>query len=160
MRQRRNCFSLALLKTSDLKSNISGHRENCETVPSYTVTITSVKMTTFTVGEARRSITTAYRVERRNASATTRYMASHGLSYGVQTELLTSTAAAQKESASVRPRSAVEMMSSDEIRMRQIRELIVANEPDSEYEFEICSSSYDQLKSEFSKDDENDLYAM
>ncbi|KAK9310961.1 hypothetical protein V1522DRAFT_425751 [Lipomyces starkeyi] len=51
-------------------------------------------------------------------------------------------------------------MSSDEICISQIREFILANEPDNEYEFKICSSSYDQLKSEFVEDDEDAPYAM
>ncbi|KAK9243147.1 hypothetical protein V1506DRAFT_516520 [Lipomyces tetrasporus] len=50
------------------------------------------------------------------------------------------------------------MTSEEEIRRQHIRKLILANEPDNEYEFEISSSSYDQLKVEFGKNDEDDSY--
>ncbi|ODQ75988.1 hypothetical protein LIPSTDRAFT_68684 [Lipomyces starkeyi NRRL Y-11557] len=52
------------------------------------------------------------------------------------------------------------MTSDEEIPYLQIRRVILANEPDNEYEFEISSSLYDQLKNEFGKDDEDDSYAM
>ncbi|KAK9323113.1 hypothetical protein V1517DRAFT_352380 [Lipomyces orientalis] len=47
-------------------------------------------------------------------------------------------------------------MASDEVRYLHIRKLMLANEPDNEYEFEISSSSYNRLKTEFGKDDEDD----
>ncbi|KAJ8104354.1 hypothetical protein POJ06DRAFT_265179 [Lipomyces tetrasporus] len=48
------------------------------------------------------------------------------------------------------------MTSEEEIRRQHIRKLILANEPYNKYEFEISSSSYDQLKVEFGKSDEDD----
>ncbi|KAK9372355.1 uncharacterized protein V1513DRAFT_384987 [Lipomyces chichibuensis] len=54
---------------------------------------------------------------------------------------------------------AVEAVSSDEeVRIREIRQLILANEPDKEYEFELSFSSYDKLKAEFVSDEENEDY--
>ncbi|KAK9322175.1 hypothetical protein V1517DRAFT_324262 [Lipomyces orientalis] len=53
----------------------------------------------------------------------------------------------------------VPMASEEKIRRQHIRKLILANEPDNEYEFEISSSSYDRLKVEFGKDNEDDSYA-
>ncbi|KAK9352164.1 hypothetical protein V1523DRAFT_441312 [Lipomyces doorenjongii] len=50
------------------------------------------------------------------------------------------------------------MTSEEEIRCQCIRKLVLANEPDNEYEFEVSSSSYDRLKTEFGKDDEDDSY--
>ncbi|KAK9322296.1 hypothetical protein V1517DRAFT_346490 [Lipomyces orientalis] len=50
------------------------------------------------------------------------------------------------------------MASAEEIRCQHIRKLILANEPDKEYEFEISTSSYDQLKVEFGEGDEDDSY--
>ncbi|KAK9372166.1 uncharacterized protein V1513DRAFT_385369 [Lipomyces chichibuensis] len=50
------------------------------------------------------------------------------------------------------------MASEEEIRCQHIRNLILANEPDNEYEFEISSFSYDRLKADFGKDDEDDSY--
>ncbi|KAK9357213.1 hypothetical protein V1504DRAFT_399023 [Lipomyces starkeyi] len=51
------------------------------------------------------------------------------------------------------------MHNDEELRVHQIiRELIFMNEPDKEYEFEISFSSYDKLKAEFMKDEENDSY--
>ncbi|KAK9234467.1 hypothetical protein V1525DRAFT_428487 [Lipomyces kononenkoae] len=50
-------------------------------------------------------------------------------------------------------------MSSDEqVRISQIRKVILENELDKEYEFEVSSSSYDLLKAEFTKDEENEQY--
>ncbi|KAJ8103727.1 hypothetical protein POJ06DRAFT_264557 [Lipomyces tetrasporus] len=48
------------------------------------------------------------------------------------------------------------MTSDEEIRYLHIRKLILANDPDNEYEFDISSSSYDRLKDEFGKDVEDD----
>ncbi|KAK9246155.1 hypothetical protein V1506DRAFT_566334 [Lipomyces tetrasporus] len=50
------------------------------------------------------------------------------------------------------------MTSDEEIRYLHIRKLILANDPDNEYEFDISSSSYDRLKDEFGKDVEDDSY--
>ncbi|KAK9323413.1 hypothetical protein V1517DRAFT_320706 [Lipomyces orientalis] len=52
----------------------------------------------------------------------------------------------------------VPMTSEEEIRCQDLRKLILANEPDNEYKFEISPSSYDQLKVEFGKADEDDSY--
>ncbi|KAK9312022.1 hypothetical protein V1522DRAFT_424604 [Lipomyces starkeyi] len=57
--------------------------------------------------------------------------------------------------------SAVEAVSSDEeVRIREIRQLVLANEPDKEYEFELSLSSYEKLKAEFVRDEENEEYAL
>ncbi|KAK9366773.1 hypothetical protein V1509DRAFT_648273 [Lipomyces kononenkoae] len=50
------------------------------------------------------------------------------------------------------------MATEEEIRYQRIRELIIANDPDREYEFEISSILYDQLMQDLGKDDENDSY--
>ncbi|KAK9312606.1 hypothetical protein V1522DRAFT_438219 [Lipomyces starkeyi] len=53
--------------------------------------------------------------------------------------------------------SAVEAVSSDEeVRIREIRQLVLANEPDKEYEFELSLSSYEKLNAEFVRDEENE----
>ncbi|KAK9342797.1 hypothetical protein V1522DRAFT_460694 [Lipomyces starkeyi] len=53
------------------------------------------------------------------------------------------------------------MCNDEEHRVHQIiRELIFKNEPDKEYEFEISSSSYEKLKVEFMKHEENDAYVI
>ncbi|KAK9235181.1 hypothetical protein V1525DRAFT_348828 [Lipomyces kononenkoae] len=50
-------------------------------------------------------------------------------------------------------------MSSDEqVQISQIRQVILENDLDKEYEFEVSSSSYDLLKAEFTKDEENEQY--
>ncbi|KAK9235072.1 hypothetical protein V1525DRAFT_286796 [Lipomyces kononenkoae] len=50
------------------------------------------------------------------------------------------------------------MATEEEIRYQRMRELIQANDPDNEYEFEISSTRYDQLKHDLGKDDENEKY--
>ncbi|KAK9371500.1 uncharacterized protein V1513DRAFT_434595 [Lipomyces chichibuensis] len=50
------------------------------------------------------------------------------------------------------------MTSEEEIRCQHIRKLILANDPDNEYEVEISSASYGLLKAEFCNDDEDDSY--
>ncbi|KAK9365383.1 hypothetical protein V1509DRAFT_655534 [Lipomyces kononenkoae] len=50
------------------------------------------------------------------------------------------------------------MASDDEIRYQRIRELILASEPDNEYEFELSSTMCDKLRAELGKDDEDDSY--
>jgi hypothetical protein len=53
------------------------------------------------------------------------------------------------------------MCNDEERRVHQIiRELTFKNEPDKQYEFEISSSSYEKLKAEFMKHEENDAYVM
>ncbi|KAK9490802.1 hypothetical protein V1508DRAFT_423795 [Lipomyces doorenjongii] len=50
------------------------------------------------------------------------------------------------------------MTSYEEIPYLQIRKIVLANEPDNDYEFDISSSLYDQLKTELGKDEEDDSY--
>ncbi|KAK9376691.1 uncharacterized protein V1513DRAFT_375388 [Lipomyces chichibuensis] len=50
------------------------------------------------------------------------------------------------------------MTSEEEIRCQHIRKLILANDPDNEYEVEISSASYGLLKAEFCNDDDDDSY--
>ncbi|KAK9235014.1 hypothetical protein V1525DRAFT_349106 [Lipomyces kononenkoae] len=50
------------------------------------------------------------------------------------------------------------MGSEEEIRYQRIRELILMNEPDNEYEFAISSNLYDQLKQDLGKDNEDNSY--
>ncbi|KAK9369353.1 hypothetical protein V1509DRAFT_638901 [Lipomyces kononenkoae] len=50
------------------------------------------------------------------------------------------------------------MASDEEIQYQRIRELILANEPDCEYEFELRSTMYDQLRAELGKDNADDSY--
>ncbi|KAK9357128.1 hypothetical protein V1504DRAFT_437044, partial [Lipomyces starkeyi] len=53
--------------------------------------------------------------------------------------------------------AAVEAMPSDEeVRIHEIRQLVLINEPDKEYEFELSLSSYEKLKAEFVRDEENE----
>jgi hypothetical protein len=111
------------------------------------------------VGETRRSYTGTYRVQRRNASAVASNIASHGRSHGAQVTQITPTAVT-KTGSSTGTGLFESMASDEEIPHLQIRKVILANEPDNEYEFEISSSLYDQLKNEFGKDDEDDSYAM
>ncbi|KAK9235775.1 hypothetical protein V1525DRAFT_390115 [Lipomyces kononenkoae] len=48
------------------------------------------------------------------------------------------------------------MASEEEIRCQHIRKLILANDPDNEFEYAIRPSSYDRLKVEFGKENEDD----
>ncbi|KAK9235125.1 hypothetical protein V1525DRAFT_348933 [Lipomyces kononenkoae] len=50
------------------------------------------------------------------------------------------------------------MASNEEIQYLRLRKLILANEPDNEYEFAISSSRYDQLRTELGKDAEDNSY--
>ncbi|KAK9491229.1 hypothetical protein V1508DRAFT_450408 [Lipomyces doorenjongii] len=50
------------------------------------------------------------------------------------------------------------MSSDEEVRIHEIRQLVLANEPDKEYEFELSLSSYEKLKAEFVRDEENEDY--
>ncbi|KAJ8096667.1 hypothetical protein POJ06DRAFT_297654 [Lipomyces tetrasporus] len=50
------------------------------------------------------------------------------------------------------------MDTDEEIRVRQIRNVILANEPDNEYEFKLSEESYNQLRTEFVKDGDDNAY--
>ncbi|KAK9371454.1 uncharacterized protein V1513DRAFT_407243 [Lipomyces chichibuensis] len=50
------------------------------------------------------------------------------------------------------------MSSDEEVRIHEIRQLVLANEPDKEYEFELSLSSYEKVKAEFVRDEENEDY--
>ncbi|KAK9319065.1 hypothetical protein V1517DRAFT_297961 [Lipomyces orientalis] len=50
------------------------------------------------------------------------------------------------------------MDTDEEIRVRQIRRIIFANEPDREHEFKLSEESYNQLRTEFVKDEDDDTY--
>ncbi|KAK9241746.1 hypothetical protein V1506DRAFT_517766 [Lipomyces tetrasporus] len=50
------------------------------------------------------------------------------------------------------------MDTDEEIRVRQIRSIILANEPDNEHEFKLSEESYNQLRTEFVKDEHDNAY--
>ncbi|KAK9258018.1 hypothetical protein V1519DRAFT_479415 [Lipomyces tetrasporus] len=50
------------------------------------------------------------------------------------------------------------MDTAEEIRVRQIRRIIFANEPDREHEFKLSEESYNQLRTEFVKDEDDNAY--
>ncbi|KAK9427738.1 hypothetical protein V1505DRAFT_388547 [Lipomyces doorenjongii] len=106
-------------------------------------------MATF-VGETGRSYTGTYRVQRRNVSAVASNIESHERSHGTRVAQITPMAIGFVSFES--------MTSDEEIPYLQIRKVVFANEPDNEYEFDISSSLYDQLKTELGKDEEDDSY--
>ncbi|KAK9357760.1 hypothetical protein V1504DRAFT_33070 [Lipomyces starkeyi] len=48
------------------------------------------------------------------------------------------------------------MATDEEIRVREMRSTILANEPDHEHESKLSEESYNQLRTEFDKEDEDD----